>query len=347
VQSFSKGRLIAGCVIGVACGLLLPLLMITSAWFLPIPILFAILWVWAGWPTVLVGMMSVTLAGYLYWNLGWGFAAGMVVISLPGVIAAALTERRMPFYRAVGVSAAVQLFSMLAVTAAAWLFFRQNLVDVMTGALRGLIDDIPVYYQHYLALQMGQLGAFGSNTGINFSNAILTDAQLQSLIDQLLYTINEGLKLSLPAYVLASGAATGAMSYAAAAWVRVRRGDDPAIPFVKPVSWRLSANLIVGPPAMALVCVGLMQFNITGAEAAYLAAITIARLLYTVQAVGVLERRLKMGGMAPGKRTALIVLALVIAQQLMPFVGMYSALFGSQGLISKQIRKRMDGKVDE
>lgn len=347
MQSFSKGRLIAGCAIGVAGGLLLPLLLITSAWFLPIPILFAFLWVWAGWPTVLVGMMSVTLAGYLYWNLGWGFALGLIVISLPGVIAAALTDRRLPFYRAVGVSAAVQLFSMFAVTAAAWLFFRQNLVDVMTAALRGLIHEIPVYYQHYLALQMGQLGAFGGNTGINFQTAILTDAQLQSLIDQLLYTINEGLKLSLPAYVLASGAATGAMSYAAAAWVRVRRGDDPAVPFVKPVSWRLNANLIVGPPILALVCVGLMRMNVAGAEAAYLAAITIARLLYTVQAVGVLERRLKTGGMAPGKRTGLIVLALVIAQQLMPFIGMYSALFGSQGLISRKIRKRMDGKGDE
>ena len=227
MQSFSKGRLIAGFAIGVACGLMLPLLMITSAWFLPIPVILAFLWVWAGWPTVLVGMMSVTMAGYLYWNLGWGFALGMIVISLPGVISAALTQRRMPFYRAVGISVVIQLFSMFALTAAAWLFFRQNLVDVMTGALRGMIDEIPVYYQHYLALQMGQLGAFGSNTGINFASAILTDAQLQSLIDQLLYTISEGLKLSLPAYVLSSGAATGAMSYAAAAWVRVRRGDDP------------------------------------------------------------------------------------------------------------------------
>jgi multisubunit Na+/H+ antiporter MnhE subunit len=70
VQSFSKGHLIAGCVIGAACGLMLPLLLVSSMWFLPIPVIFAFLWVWAGWPSVLAGAASVALAGYLYWNLG-------------------------------------------------------------------------------------------------------------------------------------------------------------------------------------------------------------------------------------------------------------------------------------
>jgi hypothetical protein len=347
VQKFSRGRLLAGCVIGVVCGLMLPLLSMFSAWVLPVTVIFALLWVWAGWPAVLVGAISVVMSGLRYWFLGWGFSAAILLLALPGVLAAVLTGLKKPFYRAVGYSVVMQLAALVLLTAIAWLIFRQNLVDVITSALREMIKDIPAARQHFLMLQLGQLGFFGDNTGINFSKAILTDAQLKSLIDQLFYEINAGLKQSLPAYVLATGTVTGALSYVGAAWVRVRSGNNPDIPFVKPDGWRLNADLIIGPPVLALVCLGLGWLGLDGADAAYVALINLAQLLFTVQAVGALERRMKTAGVAPGQRTALAVVALVIGYRLMPLLGMYSALFGSQGLISKQIRKRMDGKGDE
>jgi hypothetical protein len=345
VGKFSKGRLIAGCAIGVACGLALPLLSMFSVWALPLSVIFALLWVWSGWPSVAVGAVSVALAGANYWFLGWGFAAAMLVLTLPGVLAAVLTGLRKPFYRAVGLSVAMQLAAMVLVTAAAWLFYRQNLVDVATTAMRQMYDELPVIYQRDMMAWLGQMGFLG---GFDFSRMFFpTIQQLKELADQLFYTINDGLKQTLPAYVLAISAVTGALSYAGAAWVRVRRGDDPAVPFVKPEGWRLNANLIIGPPALALVCLGLGQLGVSGADAGYVAMIYIARLLFTVQAVGALERRMKVTGVGPGRRAALVVAAVVIGYQIMPFLGMYSALFGSEGLISKQIRKRMDGKGDE
>ena len=345
MQNFSKGRLIAGCVIGVACGLALPLLSLFSALVLPLSVIFAILWVWAGWPSVLVGGVSVALAGNLY--LEWGFSAAMLVLTLPGVLAAALTGLRKPFYRAIGFSVAMQLAALLLITVAAWLFFRQNLVDVITSLFRGVFEDLLLADQHRWILWMGQMGFFGENTGINFSRAILTDTQLKNLIDQLFYTISEGLKQTMPAYVLATSLTTGASSYAVAAWIRTRRHDDPAVPFVKPEGWRLNANLIIGPPALAVVCLGLSQLGVAGTDAGYVAMVYIAQLLFTAQAVGALERRMKPSGLGPGRRTALIVAAAVIGYRIMPMLGLYSALFGSEGLISKQIRKRMDGKGDE
>lgn len=61
--SNSRGRLFAGCLIGIACGLTLPLLSVFSAWVLPVTVIFAFLWVWAGWPSVLVGAAGVMLIG--------------------------------------------------------------------------------------------------------------------------------------------------------------------------------------------------------------------------------------------------------------------------------------------
>lgn len=345
VGNFSKGRLIAGCVVGVVCGLALPLLSVFSAWVLPVSVIFALLWVWSGGLSVLLGAVSVALAGTLY--IGWGFAAAMLVLTLPGVLAAVLTERRKPFYHAIGYSVAMQLAALLLVTVAVWLFFRQNLVDVITGQMRGFFESLPLAEQHLWVLRMGQMGFVGQNSGINFSGAILSDTQLKNLIDQMYYVVNEGLKQTLPAYVLATSALTGALSYVGAAWVRVRRGDDPAVPFVKPDGWRLDANLIIGPPALALVCLGLGSLGFDGADAGYVAMIYVAQLLFTVQAVGALERRMKTAGVGPGRRSALIVAAMLIGYRIMPFLGMYSALFGSEGLVSKQIRKRMDGKGDK
>lgn len=346
MQNFSKGRIAAGCVIGVVCGLVFPLLMLFSAWVLLIPIILAFLWVWAGWPAVLAGALSTAFAAY-QWG-GWGFVlAALGGLALPGVGAARLTDARKPFFRSVGYSVLIQWGALMAVTAIAWLLLRQNLVDVLTETLNGMLAQTPRYLQHFIVLQLGQAGMFGGNTGINFASAILTDAQLESLIAQLLSTINSGLKLMLPSYLISSGAATGALSYTVAAYVRVRRGDDPPMPYKKPETWRLAPDLIIGPPVMAALCVVLSRMNVAGADAAYVALINLTRLLMTVQAVGAFDRRLKASGTAPRRRAALITACVVFGQTLMPFVGAYSALFGSKGLISSKIRKRMDGKGEE
>ena len=345
MQNCSRGRLIAGFAIGAACGLMLPLLLMFSMWFLPFPIIFAFLWVWAGWPAAAFSVATVAATGY--WFFGGGFAAGLVLISLPGILAAAMTSRRKPFFRAVGESVALQWAALFLLTVAAWLIFRQNLVDVMTGSLRTMFEDLPLIMQRYMLSMLGQAGAFGANTGINFASGLMTNAQAKDLIEQFFYTVNAGLKLSLPAYVIASGATTGALAYALPAWVRVRRGDEPAVPFVKPGGWRLSANLVIGPPALTLACFLLDRSGVSGADAAYLAMMNLTWLLFTVQALGAIDRRMKAAGVSAGKRAAISIMAVVIGQQLMPFVGVYSALFGSEGLISKQIRKRMDGKGDE
>ncbi len=144
------------------------------------------------------------------------------MISLPGLFAAALTSRRRPFFRAVGESVALQWAALFILTAAAWLFYRQNLVDVMTGSMRAMLEDLPLVVQRYFLSMLGQAGAFGANTGIDFARGLMTGAQVKSLVDQFFSTLNSGLKLSLPAYVITSGAATGAASYALSAWVRVR-----------------------------------------------------------------------------------------------------------------------------
>lgn len=44
----------------------------------------------------------------------------------------------------------MQLVSLLLLTAIAWLYFQQDLVDVITGAIRGLVGGIPPAQQHFL-----------------------------------------------------------------------------------------------------------------------------------------------------------------------------------------------------
>lgn len=346
MREFSKGRVLAGCAIGIGCGILSGASMLVSAWFLPVPILMAFLWVWSGWPSVVAGAASTGMMSFHMGGPGLA-AAAIAALVLPGALAALLTQRRKPFYSAVALSIAIQWAALICVTVGAWLLFRRNLVDALTDSLSGMIFELPRALQHFLILQIGQMGMFGTNTGINFSRALLTDAQLDSLISQMLQTINTGLKLSMPAYVLTSGATAGALSYAAAAYVRIRRGDDPPVPFIKPEGWRLTPNLILGPIGLAAVCLLLDKLGVSGADAAYLATMSLARVLFTVQAVGALERRFKASGMPPGRRTLLIAVALVIGQGMMPFIGAYSALVGSQGLITKLIKKRMDGKGEE
>lgn len=350
---FSRGRVAAGCAIGFGCGVSVGVSLLFSAWVLPIQVAMAFLWVWSGWPSVVSGAVGAAVSSAFTSVFssgfgGWGIPAAVIVaLVLPGALAGLLTRWRKPFYQAVGISVLIQWAALIAVAAVAWLILRRNLVDALTDALREVIEKLPRAIPQALVLVAGQAGLFGDSTGINFSQAILSDQQLDSLIAQMLQTINTGLKLSMPMYVLTSGATAGAASYTVAAYARVRMGDDPPVPFVKPEGWRLTPNLILGPPALAIACLILDRLNVAGADAAYLAMFSLSRILFIVQAVGALERRMKASGMTPARRGWLIVAALVIGGQMMPMLGIYSALLGSEGLITKRIKKRMDGKGDE
>ncbi len=151
---------------------------------------------------------------------------------------------------------------------------------------------------------------------------------LKELIDQLYYLVNTTLKQTLPAYGCPQRGQRRA-ELAGAAWgARApRRRTGRAVRDARGLA--AERQLIIGPPALAAACLGLDGWA-WPARTRPTWRWCLSQLLFTVQAVGALERRMKAAGSSHaaagadrgrfGDRQPDYAAARI-----------YSALFGSEG----------------
>lgn len=303
---------------------------------LALPVVISSFWAWGGWPCALAAALSNFAAVLLL--LGPAAAAVFfAALILPGLLTAFLVKRRMRFYAGVRASMLIQLGAFLLLLFGAWLMIRGDLIDALLQPMREVFDQIPGELLGYL----GQAGFFGADTGIDFARA-LDAAQRSDLLNALFGNISLLLKQNMPSTVLTTGIVVGGLSYALCARQLVRSGAEPPVDFVPVGEWRLTPSMIVGLPASTLISLILFNMGVRGADALYVAVLNLMFLAFTVQCAGALSRRLKQAGVTPGKRCALILLVTLLVPYLGRFLGIYSALLGSQGLITNYLKKRAE-----
>lgn len=338
MAKLSFGRMTVGVVLGLLSGLLLAFELAISPMLMPVPIFIAFLWLWSGWPGAVAS--SVSTLGMSVLIGGWPMATAVgAVMVLPGWLSASLVFRRMRFYSGIKASVGIQLGLLIAVLIAAWLYVKGNLVDVAMNALRASLDSSPI--TGALLAMLGQMGFFGAQTGLDFS-AALDAVQQKQLLDAMFSAYTAQYKLTAPAMLLHTGLVTGSLSYLLPVYVCARRGDEPTVSFAHPHEWRLSANTIIGLPVCVGVSLVLNELGVSGADALYVALVNVLFLALTVQAIGAVSRWMRAAGFTPGKRVLLVLAMILFTQVVLRLIGVYSALFGSKGLISTYIKKRTE-----
>lgn len=345
--------LIVGCVAGLLLGLALPFTMIFSLYIFLVPVLLAALAVWAGPIPAGVAVASNLVVAYL---IGVGLEANglamagsvLALFLLPPLLSVWMIRRPTPFFKGMGKAVAIQMLLIVVVIAALYLHFRGNLIDVFLVWFRGAINQSSAQLMNQLLLALGRAGLFGNDLGINFGVAFLSAGDRVLLIERYMQMLKESLQYTLPGSLLIASALTGGVGYMWGTWIAVRRGDDPT-PDYKPLSeWRLPTHMIVGLPALTLCGLILYQMNVAGAEVIYQIFLQVMFLAFSVQALGALSRRMKSYGMPRGSRFLWLTLAFLFAQFFLRIIGIYSALFGSKGLISGFVKKHSDdGEGDD
>lgn len=349
----SLGRMAAGGALGVALGAALPLLLLyfgdmAVAPLLMVlllaaaPVFISMLWAWSGLAGALCQTAAVLFSG---WFLGdsAGLTVALTALALPGWLFVMLTQKRLRFLTGMKAAAVLEILCLLLTVFLLWLRVGENLVDALMNVMREAFSLFPSeFIDPYLTL-LGRAGLLGSAFD---GTTALTAARRAELLDGIMSVTADSLKVSLPGMLFTGGAAVSILGYALPLRIEQKRGDQPEVSLPPFHEWRLDAGLILGPAFCALACMLMESAGVLGADAATAAFLALSGLLFFVQGLSAMARGLFRAGMTPGRRTGILIVSSLLLLTVVEFMGIYSALLGSKGLLTVWLQKRREKRGD-
>ena len=339
MKKFSVGRQAAGAALGVATGLAFPFFAIFAQFVLVTPLLMTVLFAWSGlWGAFAAGASTALVCYYL--GGAPGLLLSVVMLVLPGFLTIFLLRKRKRFFTGLKLSVLFHLASLILGVSILWLCVRGDIVDALIAEFRLMIDALPRMLVDQFLILLGRTGALG--TSADFTASMLSYAQHDAVLSDLLRSLSSDLRLSLPSMLINTGVLTAILTYALPLRICQRRGDEPQVSLAPLRDWRLDANLTLCPSACAILSLIAFNLGLAGADSVYVVMVNLALLLFSIQGVAALERWMFRLHLTPGKRTALIVVFLLLLPVALRVAGFYSAFFGSKGVVTNYLKSRAD-----
>ena len=302
-------------------------------------VLAALFFAWGGWlPAALYLAASVG-------GVGWLFGAGMagaaaLLVAAPSVAVIAMLWRRAPFAARLKGAVGAQLAAFLVLICILYFQAQRDLISVLIEFVNSWIESLPASLRLALAQQFALTGLITGDTAQKAVEGSLRTMEVLGALKESIEIQGNLMRLRLPGLLLSSGLLTGVLAVALPDCICARRGD--AIDYVAFSDWHMPRQVTIG----ALVCLAaagvMVLFKVSGAEAVWNAIIIAGGTLCVVIGAAVLDRCMKTAGRGKAFRVILIGLGVVFVQGLIMICGLYSALLGSQGLISGFIRRKRD-----
>lgn len=302
-------------------------------------VLAALFFTWGGWlPAALYLAASVGSVGWLF---GAGVAgATALLVAAPSAVVIAMLWRRASFAARLKGAVGAQLAAFLILICALYFQAQRDLISVLIEFVNGWIESLPASLRLVLAQQFAFSGLITGDTAQKAIDGSLRTMEVLGALRQSIEMQGNLMRLRLPGLLLSSGLLTGVLAVALPNCVCARRGDE--IDYVPFSDWHMPRQVTIG----ALVCLAaagaLLLFKVDGAEAVWNAIIIAGGTLCVVIGASALDRRMKAAGRGKAFRAIMIGLGVILVQGLVMLCGVYSALLGSQGLISGFIRRKTD-----
>lgn len=344
----SVKKIIGASVLAIAAGLMQPMLAPMVMAVCAAPVLIAVFYAWAGWiPAALMAAfttLSVAGTSGLMWNMDPALAgaAVLIVLALPGLAAAWMLNRRMPFFRRMTAAVLIQSAALIGLTAAVYMGMGVDLVNALTGWLRAAAENMPSDMLSVIVNNFAVNGMLTEESIEELTSGIVLRADIMQVLDQAFEYMNYQMRLTMPAMLFNSGLISGVLMTTMPGLICARRGEGAEIDY-RPISeWHMPPRMVGGVVTCMLTGIVLQLMQIEGAVSVTAVFSTVGATLFVMQGIGCLSRRFKATGARRGYRIAMIVLGVVFAYGFMEIVGIMSALFGRKGAISLWMRRRME-----
>lgn len=344
----SGGRIVVCSVLALIIGLLQPLALMLQI-MMPMPgiciamILAVVFYAYAGKIPATVLCVSGALSSL--WSLGIPLGAVSLLFWLvPAVLMICGVRKRDPFFQQMSRGIAVSVLLTAVVIALMALMFGSEMVATAIDQVRATFET-----QKDLLWEMFSPAFEGRITFEDFVQAY--------------YEIFNRLQLYYEYHLLSNlmtGAALSALiSIFWSNWLMARRGAATTESFRGLSEWYLSSNTTIGLILTLILSSVLAQLSVRGADTAWIVVSNLCSLAFIVQCLAALDRRMKRGGSASGRRAMMIVLLILLGAiagqvlivlsvfDLLAILGCLSALFGSRGAARpfiNKIKDKMDGE---
>ena len=294
---------------------------------------------------VLFGLLGTALVPYLSYApvLAFLFAYAGIV---PFVICAAL---QVVVYQALGglpvavmgICASV-LPGAIAVRGLRWRrsFDRQLRLD-LAAQLLGIVAAVAFAYAIYGEL-IERIMALLEASLANYPDEFVT-ALLQGRFESttaLLNTVKTNLALQLPGMLFTVGIFSGVLAAAVPNWLLRRRGAVGKEAYRPLKRWRVPKQIVGGVLGMLAAGLLLYLLGLPNGTTVFATVRVICDCCFLLQALGALARFADKTNMPRAGRNVCLILAVTLLQPLATYLGCFSALFGSRGLISEWLRSR-------
>ena len=330
------------------------------AWGGPIPA--AVLSVGTVFMTVNLGNTLPDLAGIQAVPVPVSALGALLVLVLPAVAVIFVTGKKLPFAQRMAAGIGAQSAALL-LGAGIISLSGIDVVNALLGVMRGMVDKILPPDMAVSVLQMfGTVGLLTKETIADVNTLIeqfsridpvqlytmgytLSAEQMQMLsgaLDQAFEHFNYYLHQIMPAMLLHGGLLTGVVMTTFSGWIIKRRDAESDLEHVSVETWQVPRQAL-GMLLTGLIAGLVMQYMETDSA---LAVTTVFSMLLTdllmIQGLAALLRLFAKAGASRGFKIGVLIGVMLLAASVLETVGAMSALLGSEGVISKWMRKRME-----
>ena len=175
-------------------------------------------------------------AGSTFFGVHGAFAALVLFVPVL-VVSAVLVEKRLEFWKSAAIAAATMFISMGVVVGVLTVITGSDVVTAFTQAMRSMFDLMGTLSDSLL-LMFAQMGVYVPE-GLDLSAApvALTPEIREEMINAIVYVMDTGLRLELPAQMTTGALTAGVLGQAMLRKGVLRRGVD--VPYPRLHTWRL------------------------------------------------------------------------------------------------------------
>ena len=334
------GRLALGVFLAIVLGAAAPLLTVLEVSLLmPVIVLSGVFMVfldgYAGRPPAWL-FMTVQLCAAMF-LLNGTFAAMLLIMgTAPAMLTMRLLLERRPFFEAMRQSLLFYTLGLLAGLTVAWLTFGGGMIGRVFDALMAQLEQLPdSFFQPVVQTVNTALG--GAKT--------LTVADYREQLPGILTLARQTYEQALPGMLITGAALSGVLSVLWGSWLLARRGMATEESYVPLTRWFLPGQVSGGLMLVWLAAFILLQSGYGSGQAVHTAALDLATLAFSIQALAAIDRFFFRRGMPDRARRGWVIAGTLLGLALPPvgdflfIIGLGSAMFGSHGLFKSRFNR--------
>ncbi len=345
-------RVILACVLGLFAGWMQPEMFMMSFMFCLMPVILSVLYAWAGWIPAAVAS-AAALTSMVQFAPAFSvspalMAAGTLLVSVfPAAVVIYTMEKQMKFFHRLAFGAAAQMGALLVCMLVIYLGLKVDLADALTGGIRETLNMLPAGSVTLFLEQLNMYGMLTEESIAELEGGIVTAADVSMVLDQAMDTMNYYFKQVITALVLSSGLLSGLAAVSLSSRIRRDCRTQPLVDHVMLDYWRVPPRF-AGMALLGVVTGYVMQMmSMNGSESVTVIFVILLSEMLTIQGAAAISRRFRDVGAGVIARIGLIAASLVLMPSFLEMVGVFSLLMGSEGVITKWMKKRIEQRESE